>query len=255
MFSNNFSKPIPYFETNDIEVFYDKKHQLVLEPLVDITEYNINGENYYARIDGLNYPYCCQLSDFNKLFCRKSVAQKLALINAKIAEFDLELYVLDAFRPLKTQEKLWEYFLKQALKTTNSQQDATKEALKYCSNPLIFSQENPSSHPVHSTGGAIDLTLRRISNNEHLFMGSLFDEALNISSPFWFEKQSQIKELTVSEKAALYNRRLLHNIMVAEGFAPHPNEWWHFDYGTKLWAASFFNSSDNKSFFYCYIDA
>jgi D-alanyl-D-alanine dipeptidase len=30
---------------------------------------------------------------------------------------------------------------------------------------------------------------------------------------------------------------LLHWLMVEEGFAGHPDEWWHFSWGDQMWAA------------------
>ena len=31
--------------------------------------------------------------------------------------------------------------------------------------------------------------------------------------------------------------RLLHWLMTEEGFAGHPDEWWHFSWGDQMWAA------------------
>ena len=33
------------------------------------------------------------------------------------------------------------------------------------------------------------------------------------------------------------NRKMLHDLMVEEGFAPFYGEWWHFSYGDREWAA------------------
>ena len=40
-----------------------------------------------------------------------------------------------------------------------------------------------------------------------------------------------------SDEEARANRRLLHWLMVEEGFAGHPDEWWHFSWGDQMWAA------------------
>lgn len=32
------------------------------------------------------------------------------------------------------------------------------------------------------------------------------------------------------------NRKLLHDLMILENFAPYYGEWWHFSYGDKEWA-------------------
>jgi D-alanyl-D-alanine dipeptidase len=39
-----------------------------------------------------------------------------------------------------------------------------------------------------------------------------------------------------SDEEARANRRLLHWVMAEEGFAGHPDEWWHFSFGDQLWA-------------------
>ena len=55
-----------------------------------------------------------------------------------------------------------------------------------------------------------------------------------ISETLANNKSLQIAKARVEEARA--NRRLLHWLMVAEGFAGHPDEWWHFSYGDQLWA-------------------
>ena len=33
------------------------------------------------------------------------------------------------------------------------------------------------------------------------------------------------------------NRRILYNAMISEDFVNLPSEWWHYDYGDKVWAS------------------
>lgn len=42
-------------------------------------------------------------------------------------------------------------------------------------------------------------------------------------------------QLISSEQSAW--RLLLHDAMLAEGFAPYYGEWWHYSYGDREWAA------------------
>jgi len=43
--------------------------------------------------------------------------------------------------------------------------------------------------------------------------------------------------VTLSDEEARPNRRLLPLLLMEEGFAGHPGEWWHFSWGDQLWAA------------------
>ncbi len=45
------------------------------------------------------------------------------------------------------------------------------------------------------------------------------------------------ENFSFSDQEAQANRRLLHWLMVEEGFAGHPDEWWHFSGGDQMWAA------------------
>ncbi len=78
----------------------------------------------------------------------------------------------------------------------------------------------------HQTGGAVDLTLCD-SKGRSLDMGTAYDE-------FNTETPTHAKGLSTIVKK---NRRLLLRYMQQEGFANYPNEWWHFCYGDKMWAA------------------
>ncbi|MGD9639233.1 MAG: M15 family metallopeptidase [Alphaproteobacteria bacterium] len=250
MLEEIYQKPINNFNVRNIIPEYNADHILAKDPLVSLKDYHISGQNYYARTDKLNYPYCKTISSFQELLSRKTVAEKLVRINEKANKYGLELFVFDAFRPIDTQIKLWNHFVSEAQKTAKNYQEAEEIAQTYCFPPNNFDKSNPLTHPVHSTGGAVDLTLRFIKTKEQLFMGSIFDEDSAVSAAMWFEHKQGTSDLSKSDIAALYNRRILHHFMIEEDFAANPNEWWHFDYGTSLWAKSSLNQSENNLFFY-----
>jgi D-alanyl-D-alanine dipeptidase len=81
----------------------------------------------------------------------------------------------------------------------------------------------------------VDLTLRR-RGGEPLWMGSLFDDVTALANRDRFETLSA-ENFSFSDREAQANRRLLHWLMVEEGFAGHPDEWWHFSWGDQMWAA------------------
>ena len=71
-------------------------------------------------------------------------------------------------------------------------------------------------------------------------MGGIFDDPSDTSHTAIFERKLNghgvdKQPLTVSETAALRNRRLLYWAMSDAGFVNYPFEWWHFDLGTQLW--------------------
>ncbi len=215
------------------------------EPLVNLADYEIAGNNFYARCDGLNTPYrrCFPASD-QSVHVRKSLAERLSDINEELTNIGLELYALNGFRPLSVQQELWDYFIAQSHKTLvdPTEDECVKFAGTYCSDPRKFNHDDPYTWPTHITGGALDLTLRNKKTKEHLFFGSIFDDPSEVTHTSLFENrlnavQGNIDRLTLSEQEALQNRRLLYWSTCSAGFTNYPFEWWHFDLGTQLWAA------------------
>jgi D-alanyl-D-alanine dipeptidase len=93
------------------------------------------------------------------------------------------------------------------------------------------------------------LTLRW-KGGDPLWMGSLFDDVTALANRDFFEEVSRpdgepvstspgrrSQGFSYSDQEAQANRRLLHWLMVEEGFAGHPDEWWHFSWGDQMWAA------------------
>jgi len=67
-------------------------------------------------------------------------------------------------------------------------------------------------------------------------MGGSFDEASNISSCSYYEKEiTKLSVIPDGYKEAARNRRLLYWSMRDEGFANFHTEWWHYDWGTQMW--------------------
>lgn len=235
-----FDKPIPACKVETDALSYhdvpvDRTHPLFTEPLVELKTSGIIGEAYYGRRDKLNYPYCRALAHAQtRQFARGTVVKKLKQVNASLAEQGLELFVFDAFRPVQLQSELWHFFLDEAARRHPAFDEAEKIrfAGKYCSNPAGFSAGDFRTWPTHCTGGAVDLTLCRKNNGEQLYMGSIFDDASEISHTDYFEDEKHRK--TQSDYAARQNRRLLYWAMRSAGFVNYPKEWWHFDYGTQM---------------------
>ena len=107
----------------------------------------------------------------------------------------------------------------------------TAEVERYWAAP---SGDEDSPAP-HATGAAVDLTLA-LDRRRAAVDG--FDlrrrDGAGASRPV---RERRDAELSFSDEEARANRRLLHWVMIEEGFAGHPDEWWHFSWGDQIWAA------------------
>ena len=88
--------------------------------------------------------------------------------------------------------------------------------------------------PLHTTGGAIDVTLVDENGNE-LNMGTEFDSFAEESATNYFELNNINREVR-------NNRRILYNCMIDAGFVNLASEWWHYDFGDRHWANQTNNS-------------
>lgn len=75
-----------------------------------------------------------------------------------------------------------------------------------------------AARSAHSRGSTIDLTLVRSADGREVDMGTPFDWFGPESAPGW-------RRLTAGQSAG---RRHLRGAMIRAGFAPYPQEWWHF---------------------------
>src|SRR6476660_9312118 len=229
-------------------ILVDLNRREAREKLINLSDAGISGENYYHRHDGLNPPYYRPLAaSVSAIFCRETVARKLVEVNRRLTRYGVEVFVLDGYRPLACQLEIWNYVLGQVRMHNlgRSEDDIVSIATEYCSDPRGFDLGDSSTWPTHITGGAVDLTLRRIYSGELLFMGGTFDDPSPISHTSFFESRPEAS-LTTSDIDALRNRRLLYWAMAASDFVNYPLEWWHFDWGTQMWAALNFRSELNR---------
>lgn len=203
------------------------------EALAELRDRGIAGENYYWT--PRNPPYWRRIAGaVPELKVRLSVAVRLAHVNARLAQAGLELFVFDAWRPRAVQAYFHDVWMPAELKRRDpslSGAALTAEVERYWAAPSI-DEDSPAPH---ATGAAVDLTLRWIGGDA-LWMGSIFDDATALAHRDRFENLSEAA-LSFSDEEARANRRLLHWVMTEEGFAGHPDEWWHFSWGDQMWAA------------------
>ncbi|WP_229217635.1 M15 family metallopeptidase [Massilia forsythiae] len=118
------------------------------------------------------------------------------------------LLVLDALRPQRVQQQLWD-----ALAGTGLQ-------------PYLA---DPARGSIHSYGMALDLTILDEEGRE-LDMGTGFDDMSALSHPALEARFLASGELAPGQAA---NRQLLRDAMFQAGFVGINTEWWHFDCGDR----------------------
>ena len=121
---------------------------------------------------------------------------------------DLTPLVLDALRPQRVQQQLWD-----ALEGTG----------------LRLYLADPVRGSIHSYGMALDITLLDAAGRE-LDMGTGFDDMTELSHPALEEGFLLAGKLSEEQVA---NRRLLRDAMLQAGFLGIRTEWWHFDCGDR----------------------
>jgi len=117
------------------------------------------------------------------------------------------LVVLDALRPQRVQQRLWD----------------TLDA------PLRAYLADPARGSIHSFGMAVDVTLVDAGGRE-LDMGTPFDDMTEKSHPALEEALLAAGEIA---QAQVDNRKMLRAAMAHGGWQGISREWWHFDGGDR----------------------
>ncbi len=195
------------------------------EPFVEITE------ETGLKIR-MQYPLLGMQNGECRCFMRKTVFQKLLLAQSFLPD-GLFLCIWDAWRPFALQNELYEAYKKDIIKEfnlTDVSEEEQNAALARFVAPPIADRLVP---PLHTTGGAVDVTIVDINGNE-LPMGTAFDAFTDKTQTAYFELHEENEEIR-------NNRRLLYTCMTRAGFESLPSEWWHYDYGNRFWG--YFNNT------------
>jgi len=141
---------------------------------------------------------------------RSGVVERLHRVTTSLPD-GFGLAVFDAWRPLDLQAEL--------------------HAAAYGDDRLppgfiAEPESDPTRPPAHLTGGAVDLTLTW--RGAPLALGTGFDDFTPAAHALAEEpRPGPVRDL----------RRLLTAAMRSEGFVVLDLEWWHFEWGTRRWAA------------------
>lgn len=187
------------------------------EPLVDVRKYDDTIAAEYIKKDMLGYTG-------EVIYIRDTLAQKIAKVERGLKKEGYRLKVVYGYRHPEVQKK---YFMtrQEALKHEYPQL-STQELDKFTHSFVAI--PDVAGHPA---GAALDLTITDTSGN-YIDMGTGIADYSNPEKIITYAEG-----LTPSQ---IEHRKLLHDLMVREGFAPYYGEWWHFSYGDREWAA-FYN--------------
>jgi zinc D-Ala-D-Ala dipeptidase len=210
----------------------DRDAESFAESMARIESHGLQGRNHYAHPH--NPPYWRVIDGaIDALWLRETVCGKLARVDARLRAQGLRLHIYDGWRPTAVQAYFHDVWMVEelGLRRPELKGDALMEEVeRYWSAPTT----DPRAPAPHSTGGAVDLTLCW-EGGDPLYMGCLFDDPTALAHTDRFELSfDETGSYSMDEARA--NRRLLYWLMVDEGFASHPDEWWHFSWGDQMWA-------------------
>lgn len=162
------------------------------DDLVDVLTINprIRLEIRYATADNFVGKPMYRTS---KCFLRREVAERLSKAQVDFEKLGFGLKVWDGYRPLSVQKEFWKLVPDE----------------RYVASPVKGSR--------HNRGAAVDVTLVDREGKE-LEMPTKYDDFTEDAGAY----------APCNERAA-ENRKILQQVMKANGFEIFPTEWWHFD--------------------------
>ena len=180
--------------------------------------YNFVGK----RIDGYEEPLA---------FLTKEAAAALKQASDELVAKGYRLKIYDAYRPQMavTHFKNWALDVEDTKMKEYFYPELEKD--------VLFPQGYIAEHSGHSRGSTVDLTLFDMKTEKEVDMGGTFDYFGELSHPDYKEG------LTEQQYA---NRMLLRETMLAHGFKPLPEEWWHFTLEKEPYPETYFTFPINS---------
>ena len=174
-------------------------------------------ENFIGRpINGYNAPVC---------LLTEPAADALAKVAEDLAVTGLGLKVFDCYRPARAVADFVEW--------ARDLDDLKMKAVYYPDVPksLLFERGYIAERSGHSRASTVDLTIVDLETGEELDMGSWYDLFDPLSWP------TDLRH-TADQRA---NRALLRSVMIANGFRPLAEEWWHFTLNDEPFPETYFD--------------
>ncbi len=161
--------------------------------------YNFVGD----RIDGYEEPVA---------LLTKEAAAALKEVSDDLREKGYRLKIFDAYRPQMAVTNFVEW--------AEDTDDTRMKEYFYpeLDKSVLFEQGYIALHSGHSRGSTVDLTLFDMKTEKEVDMGGTFDYFGELSHP----------DYTDITEEQYNNRMILREAMMAHGFRPLEEEWWHF---------------------------
>lgn len=191
------------------------------EPLIDV---RVAG--------GLRYgpPPECPETEPHYCLLREGVYRRLLTVQQTLPSgFYLRLY--EGLRSLAVQQQLFDEELARVKQRHPAiePEAAYRETCRLVS-PVTQLDGSPNI-PPHSTGGAVDI---EIVDDD----GRVIDFGMEIRDWVKVPPAHCLPDAPGLTNTAAANRQLLAQAMITAGFAAYDQEWWHFSYGDRHWAAT-----------------
>ena len=179
--------------------------------------YNFVGD----RIDGYEEPLA---------FLTKEAAAALKEVSDDLVEKGYRLKIYDAYRPQMAVTNFMNWAL-------DSDDTRMKEYFyPELEKDVLFPQGYIAEFSGHSRGSTVDLTLFDMKTEKEVDMGGTFDYFGELSHPDYTDITEEQYE----------NRMLLRETMMAHGFRPLPEEWWHFTLDEEPYPDTYFTFPINS---------
>ncbi len=180
--------------------------------------YNFVGD----RIDGYEQPTA---------LLTKEAATALRKVSDQLKAKGYRLKIFDAYRP----QRAVTHFMNWAKDTG----DVRMKPYFYpeLDKSVLFAQGYIAEHSGHSRGSTVDLTLFDMKTEKEVDMGGTFD---------YFGERSHPDFKKISKKQYAL-RMLLREAMLANGFKPLPEEWWHFTLNNEPYPDTYFTFPVSES--------
>ena len=179
--------------------------------------YNFVGD----RIDGYEEPLA---------LLTKEAATALKEASDELVSKGYRLKIYDAYRPQMAVTNFVEWA--KDTKDTRMKEYFYPELGK----DVLFPQGYIAEHSGHSRGSTVDLTLFDMATEKEVDMGGTFDYFGELSHP----------DYTGITDEQYANRMILRDAMLAHGFKPLEEEWWHFTLADEPYPDTYFTFPINS---------
>lgn len=203
-------------DSSDFVLLSDAVPDAILE-IRYYSTYNFVGD----RIDGYEEPLA---------FLTKEAASALKDVSDELMAKGYRLKIFDAYRP----QMAVSHFMRWAL----DPDDTRMKEYFYpeLEKDMLFPQGYILEHSGHSRGSTVDLTLFDMKTEKEVDMGGTFDYFGELSHP----------DYTGITEEQYNNRMILREAMLAHGFEPLAEEWWHFTLGNEPYPDTYFTFPINS---------